>query len=195
VLPNTLLSTCSLPEIEAIVAQDLAHWVLGHRYRRLILDQTFIIGSLAVFPAFLRAGPIMTKFGFSLSAADRPPALIAYLLYSVRAFSQQEGPITDPAQFLLHPIYLIHRTSSHVLTHRQQYAADAFAATMQLATSYLERSKDDAAPANQSGQMRQQFSEALVSLALKDGHGVIDTVWADHLWVDLPSLRPHRQAC
>jgi hypothetical protein len=85
VIFDTLIGSSSPPEVEAVLAHELGHWYFAHPSKMLLASQAHILGVLAAFPAFLRAPPVLASFGFPKEIAARPPTIVAFLLFQVRA--------------------------------------------------------------------------------------------------------------
>ncbi|KAI0821770.1 peptidase family M48-domain-containing protein [Trametes gibbosa] len=115
VIFDTLIKQSKPEEVEAVLAHELGHWFYMHPSQLLLLSQLHIFSILALFPAFLRAPPLLRAFDFPPVVAAKPPTIVAFLLY----------------QMLLTPLEAVVGIAMNAVSRKFEYEADRFACELQ----------------------------------------------------------------
>ncbi|TBU22859.1 peptidase family M48-domain-containing protein [Dichomitus squalens] len=115
VIFDTLIKQSKSEEVEAVLAHELGHWYYMHPTKLLSVSQLHIFSILALFPAFLRAPPLLRAFDFPPQVAAKPPTIVAFLLY----------------QMLLTPLEAVVGILMNAVSRKFEYEADRFACELQ----------------------------------------------------------------
>ncbi|KAI0739345.1 peptidase family M48-domain-containing protein [Daedaleopsis nitida] len=115
VIFDTLIKQSKSEEVEAVLAHELGHWYYMHPTKLLSVSQLHIFTILALFPAFLRAPPLLRSFDFAPAVAAKPPTVVAFLLY----------------QMLLTPMEAVVGIAMNAVSRKFEYEADRFACELQ----------------------------------------------------------------
>ncbi|KAI0700811.1 peptidase family M48-domain-containing protein [Cerioporus squamosus] len=115
VIFDTLIKQSKPEDVEAVLAHELGHWYYMHPTKLLSVSQLHIFTILALFPAFLRAPPLLRAFDFPPAIAAKPPTIVAFLLY----------------QMLLTPFEAVVGIVMNAISRKFEYEADQFACELQ----------------------------------------------------------------
>ncbi|RDB21780.1 CAAX prenyl protease 1 [Hypsizygus marmoreus] len=115
VIFDTLIQQSKSEEVEAVLAHELGHWYYLHPTKMMAVSQLHIFTILALFPAFLRAPPLLRSFDFPKDVAAQPPTIVAFLLF----------------QMILTPLEAVVSIGMNAISRHFEYEADKFACELQ----------------------------------------------------------------
>jgi len=115
VIFDTLIQQSKPDEVEAVLAHELGHWYYLHPTKMMAVSQLHIFTILALFPAFLRAPPLLRSFDFPKAVAAQPPTIVAFLLF----------------QMILTPLEAVVSIGMNAISRHFEYEADKFACELQ----------------------------------------------------------------
>ncbi|KAF8346330.1 peptidase family M48-domain-containing protein [Amanita rubescens] len=115
VIFDTLVQQSKPEEVEAVLAHELGHWYFLHPTKMMIISQVHIFTILSLFPAFLRAPPVLRSFDFPKEVAFNPPTIVAFLLF----------------QMILTPLEAVVSIVMNAVSRHFEWQADRFACDLQ----------------------------------------------------------------
>ncbi|KAK2464946.1 hypothetical protein APHAL10511_003022 [Amanita phalloides] len=115
VIFDTLIQQSKPEEVEAVLAHELGHWYFLHPTKMMLISQIHIFTILALFPAFLRAPPLLRSFDFPKRVTRNPPTIVAFLLF----------------QMILTPLEAVVAIVINAVSRHFEWQADRFACELQ----------------------------------------------------------------
>ncbi|KAM6494009.1 Peptidase family M48 domain containing protein [Amanita muscaria] len=141
VIFDTLVQQSKPEEVEAVLAHELGHWFFLHPTKMMAISQIHIFTILALFPAFLRAPPLLRSFDFPKAVAANPPTIVAFLLF----------------QMILTPLEAVVSIAMNAVSRHFEWQADQFACELQ-----------DRLKSSEMKDMGERLGKALITLHVKN---------------------------
>ncbi|KAF8631662.1 hypothetical protein AX17_005063 [Amanita inopinata Kibby_2008] len=138
---DTLIQQSKPEEVEAVLAHELGHWYFLHPTKMMAISQLHIFTILALFPAFLRAPPLLRSFDFPKDVSVQPPTIVAFLLF----------------QMILTPLEAVVSIAMNAVSRHFEWQADRFACELQ-----------DRLQSTEMKDMGDRLGRALVTLHVKN---------------------------
>lgn len=106
VLFDTLVESCTIPQVVAVLGHEIGHWALSHTTKLLAINEVHLFSIFTMFAAFINNSSLFESFGFT----SEHPVLVGFMLF---------GDILEPMDAVV-------KFGMSLLSRTYEYQADEF---------------------------------------------------------------------